>query len=87
MGFDDGQDVATRRALLKCGVALCCADEDGERRQAPKGDYILTRVDDETFGIQSVAGAGQFMLSVDAVAQHVVEGRMTLDGALPPRTL
>lgn len=85
MGFDESASVAGPRAQLKSGVALCCEGADGERKHAPRGDYILTRMSDETLGFRSLAGAGVFTLSIDAVAQHVLEGRMSLDGALPTK--
>ena len=68
MGFDEHAHVSGPRALLKSGVALCCADEDGERKLAPSGDYLLTRMSDETLGFRSASGAGAFTLSIDAVA-------------------
>lgn len=83
MGFDDISGVSARRAQLRCGVALASTEEDGERRLASKGDYVLTRMSDDQVGFRALSGTGVFTLSVDAVAQHVLEGRMTLDGALP----
>ncbi len=86
MGFDDGSGASARRVMLRCGVALMPAGDDGERRLALKGDYVLTRMSDETVMFRSVADAdASFALSVDAVAQHVLEGRMALDGALPKK--
>lgn len=85
MGFDERSNRDEPRALLKCSLAVCCDGEQGGRKEAPKGDYVLTRMSDALLGFRPVTGAGAFTLSVDAVAQHVSEGRMTIDGALPKK--
>lgn len=85
MGFDERSNRDESRAQLKCSLALSCDGAQGGRKEAPKGDYVLTRMSDALLGFRPVAGAGAFQLSIDAVAQHVAEGRMTIDGALPKK--
>ncbi|MGE0409028.1 MAG: hypothetical protein AB7P23_07175 [Amphiplicatus sp.] len=51
---------------------------------APSGDYAIERSDS---GVKfSKGGAGGFTLSIDAVYQHVFEGRIVFtDGRLLPK--
>ena len=86
MGFDAAVRTETGhvRAELKCAVILRCAAA-GEPKTAPKGDYLVSRLDDGALHLQPTDGGTAFRLSFDAAAQHVVEGRVALSGAIGRR--
>ena len=83
MGFDAAArlDAAALRAVFKCDVLLRCAHA-GAPKPAPKGEYLVSRLDDGVLRFASVAVGAAFAVSFDAAAQHVVEGRLTVAGPL-----
>ncbi|HXI87983.1 MAG TPA: hypothetical protein VNH64_11025 [Parvularculaceae bacterium] len=59
------------------GLAAACA---------PSGEYDISCAADNEIAFKSRSGACAFTLSLDALAQHLSEGRISLIGgrALPP---
>lgn len=47
---------------------------------APVGEYEITRVSEREIGFSNAAASCAFSMSVDAVHQHLCEGRMRLLG-------
>lgn len=88
MGFDDAAladhaVTASVPAAVKGALILPAAAPESGARCAPSGDYLMTRAAGGTLRITSVTTGDAYLLSVDAVAQHVFEGRLDLFGALP----
>lgn len=87
MGYDDAAalDLAAVRAVIRGDVALRCAATGAVTRSAARREFQLTRIDENTVRLVCAVDGGAFTLSVDAVAQHVLEGRVALLGRLPER--
>ncbi|MBY0423910.1 MAG: hypothetical protein K2Q06_16515 [Parvularculaceae bacterium] len=88
MGYDDAAaslDLAAVRAVIRSDVVLRCAATGAPQRTAARRDFLVTRADDDTLCLTCAIDGGAFTLSVDAAAQHVCEGRLSLGGVLPER--
>lgn len=68
--------VASRAVIRDCVVY---ANGQGPAR-APIGEYDISRLSDGEIGFSSRATQHAFSMSVDAVQQHLCEGRMRLVG-------
>jgi hypothetical protein len=69
------------KARLRCGVVY--ANGKGPA-VAPAGDYAIERAEENAVRFRG-ANASVFTLSIDAVYQHVFEGRIVfIDGRLLP---
>lgn len=59
---------------------------DGRAHAAPFGEYDIARADDDAVSFTQKDSTSAFTLSLDALIQHICEGRISLIGgaALPP---
>lgn len=91
VGFDTAAviDSSAIRATIKDDVVLRCAKTGRPQRAfehtGRRGEFLVTRVNDEHLGFSSASDSRAFTLSIDAAAQHIAEGRLMLAGALPKK--